>query len=220
MTASEQHTDFFARQYPADLDDTILASLAAGGHTGAHTAIWDRYGPLVRSIMRRNIGPGSDVEDLVQEVFLRLYRNLTLLRNKGALRSFIFAISFRVAISELRSRRVRKWVRLTDDGRVQAPNARFAGPADFEAREAVAGLYTILDRLEAKDHMAFVLYYVEGLELTEVAAAVGVSLATIKRRLGRVSSRVFAMAESDRRLNEYLGKVAPCKAARASAKAQ
>jgi RNA polymerase sigma-70 factor (ECF subfamily) len=159
------------------------------------------------------------VEDLVQEVFLRFYRNLALLRNPGALRSFIFAISFRVAISELRSRRVRKWLRFTDDGGLQAPSARFSGPADFEAREAVAGLYGILERLEPKDHMAFVLYYVEGLELTEVAESIGVSLATIKRRLGRISARVFAMAEGDRRLIEYLGRVAPCKVARSNAKA-
>jgi RNA polymerase sigma-70 factor (ECF subfamily) len=219
MTASEQHTAYFPQQHPAELDDSILASMAASGHAGAYTVIWDRYGPLVRSIMRRSIGPGNEVEDLVQEVFLRFYRNLGLLRNPGALRSFIFAISFRVAISELRSRRVRKWLRFTEDGGLQAPSARCAGPADFEAREAVAGLYTILERLEPKDHMAFVLYYVEGLELTEVAGAVGVSLATIKRRLGRISARVFAMAESDRRLIEYLGRVAPCKVARSGAKA-
>jgi RNA polymerase sigma-70 factor (ECF subfamily) len=220
MTASEQTTAYFVQQKPAELDDAMLASLAADGHTRAHTAIWDRYGPLVRSIMRRSIGPGNEVEDLVQEVFLRFYRNLALLRNPAALRSFIFAISFRVAISELRSRRVRKWLRFTDDGRLQAPTTRFVSPADFEAREAVSGLYAILERLEAKDQMAFVLYYVEGLELTEVAEALGVSLATIKRRLGRVSSRVFAMAESDRRLLEYLGRVAPCKVARTNAKIQ
>ena len=56
--------------------------------------------------------------------------------------------------------------------------------------------------------MAFVLYHVEGLELTEVAEALNVSLATVKRRLARIASRVFAMAESDQRLVQYSGKVA------------
>jgi RNA polymerase sigma-70 factor (ECF subfamily) len=193
--------------HAADLDDATLASMAAEGDAEAHTAIWDRYAPLVRGIVRRSIGPESEVEDLVQEVFLRFYRNLSLLRNPGALRSFIFAISLRVTISELRSRRVRRWLRLTDTG-AQPTCARCVPPADFEAREAVSGLYTILDRLDPRDRMAFVLYHVEGLELTEVAEALGVSLATVKRRLSRIACRVFAMAESDQRLVEYSGRIA------------
>jgi RNA polymerase sigma-70 factor, ECF subfamily len=196
-----------AKPPAAELDDAMLASMAANGDAEAHTAIWDRYAPLVRGIVRRSIGPESEVEDLVQEVFLRFYRNLSLLRNPGALRSFIFAISLRVTISELRSRRVRRWLRLTDNG-TQPTCARCVSPADFEAREAVAGLYTILDRLDPRDRMAFVLYHVEGLELTEVAEALEVSLATVKRRLARIACRVFAMAESDQRLVEYSGRIA------------
>jgi RNA polymerase sigma-70 factor, ECF subfamily len=216
MAASELQTMLLARPQPAaylpkrrvaELDDAMLASMAAVGHSEAHNAIWDRYSPLVRGIVRRSIGQESEVEDLVQEVFLRFYRNLSLLRNPGALRSFIFAISLRVTISELRSRRVRKWIRLPDTG-TQAPTTRFIPPADFEAREAVAGLCAILDRLDPKDRMAFVLYHVEGLELTEVAEMLDVSLATIKRRLARIACRVFAMADSDQRLVEYSGKMA------------
>ena len=224
MAATDLHTLYLAKEPPlakpalvkphlakqqhaADLDDAMLASMAANGDPEAHTAIWDRYAPLVRGIVRRSIGPESEVEDLVQEVFLRFYRNLSLLRNPGALRSFIFAISLRVTISELRSRRVRRWLRLTDNG-TQPTCARCVPPADFEAREAVSGLYAILDRLDPRDRMAFVLYHVEGLELTEVAEALNVSLATVKRRLARIASRVFAMAESDQRLVQYSGRVA------------
>jgi RNA polymerase sigma-70 factor, ECF subfamily len=225
MAATDLHTLYLAKEPPlakphlakasqvakplsaAEMDDAMLASMAAEGDPEAHTAIWDRYAPLVRGIVRRSIGPESEVEDLVQEVFLRFYRNLSLLRNPGALRSFIFAISLRVTISELRSRRVRRWLRLTDSG-TQPTCARCVPPADFEAREAVSGLYAILDRLDPRDRTAFVLYHVEGLELTEVAEALGVSLATVKRRLSRIACRVFAMAESDQRLVEYSGRVA------------
>src|SRR5690349_857446 len=162
MAASEQQTMFLAQQSAAfltkqpaaDLDDAMLASMAAVGHSEAHSAIWDRYSPLVRGIVRRSIGQESEVEDLVQEIFLRFYRNLSLLRNPGALRSFIFAISLRVTISELRSRRVRKWLRFPNTG-VETQSTRFIPPADFEAREAMAGLCTILDRLDPKDRTAF-----------------------------------------------------------------
>ncbi len=51
------------------------------------------------------------------------------------------------------------------------------------------------------------LHYVDGWELTEVAEAFGVSLATVKRRLARTSVRVFASAQADSLLVQYLGEV-------------
>jgi RNA polymerase sigma-70 factor (ECF subfamily) len=185
-----------------DLDDAVLVSLAAVGRTEAHAAIWDRYAPLVRSVVRRSIRRESDVEDLVQEVFLQFYRSYTLLRDREALRPFLFAISIRVTIREIRFRRARK--RLTDDGGY----ASFSGvvpPADFEAREAVAGVRAMLDRLDPKDRTAFVLRHVEGLELTEVADKLDESLATVKRRLARIAHRIHAMTKNDQRLVQYWG---------------
>ena len=203
--ASNQTTTLLTNQLNGEWDDAMLVSMASVGHPKAHAAIWNRYAPLVRALVRRSIGQESEVEDLVQEVFLRFYRNLRHLRNPGALRSFIFAISLRVTISELRSRRSRRWLRLADTS-VSTQGTRFAPPANFEAREAVAGFCSILDRLDPRDRRAFVLYHVEDHELTEVAAALGVSLATVKRRLARIACRVHAMADSDQRLVEYSGK--------------
>jgi len=202
MSAPGPRPVLVAKTKAADLDDATLAISAANGDSGAHTAIWDRYSPLVRRILRRSLGPGHEVEDQVQEVFLRFYRNRALLRNPAALRSFIFGITLRVAASEMRSRRIRGWLRLTATGVLDDQAAPHTDP---DAREAVVRLYAILDRLDTQSRLAFVLHYVEGLELTEVAAALGVSLATVKRRLSRISSRVFAIAQGDRLLIEYLG---------------
>jgi RNA polymerase sigma-70 factor (ECF subfamily) len=203
MIAPEPHLFLVSKSASAELDDATLASMAAKGDANAHTAIWDRYTPLVRRILRRSLGPGHDVEDQVQEVFLRFYRNRQLLRDPAALRSFLFGITLRVAASELRSRRVRSWLRLTPTGVLDDHEAPRADP---DAREAVARLYAILDRLDTQSRLAFVLRYIDGLELTDVAEALDVSLATVKRRLARVSTRVFAIVQGDRLLIEYLGK--------------
>ena len=204
MAGDDEPTVLLAKLESDDLDDAVLASLAAVGCAEAHVAIWDRYAPLVRSIVRRSIRLESDVEDLVQEVFLQFYRSHTLLRNREALRAFIFAISLRVTIREIRFRRARKRERLTDDGG-QATRSGAVPPADFEAREAVAGIRAMLDRLDPTDRAAFVLRHVEGLELTEVAGMLDMSLATVKRRLAKIAHRVNAMTKNDQRLVEYLG---------------
>jgi RNA polymerase sigma-70 factor (ECF subfamily) len=190
-----------------DMDDAGLVGLAAVGRPEAHAVIFDRYASLVRSVVRRSIRVESDVEDLVQEVFLQFYRSHTLLRNREALRAFICGISLRITIRELRFRRARKRDQPTNEGG-QATGACVVPPADFEAREAVARMRAMLDRLDAKDRTAFVLRHVEGLELTEVARRLDMSLATVKRRLARIAHRVNAMSKNDQRLVDYLGKSA------------
>ncbi|HMI87867.1 MAG TPA: RNA polymerase sigma factor [Polyangiaceae bacterium] len=201
---NDKPTMLLAKLESDDLDDEVLVSLAALGRTEAHAAIWDRYAPLVRSIVRRSIRVESDVEDLVQEVFLQFYRSHTLLRNREALRAFIYAISHRVTIREIRFRRALKRERTEDGG--PAPGSSFAPPADFEAREAIAGIRAVLDRLDPTDRTAFVLRHVEGLELSEVAGILDISLATAKRRLAKIAQRVNAMTKNDQRLVEYWGR--------------
>ena len=68
---------------------------------------------------------------------------------------------------------------------------------------ALARFYKILDRVNATDRAAFVLRFMEGLELTEVAAALKLSLATTKRRLARVWARVMLLVERDPVLVHY-----------------
>jgi RNA polymerase sigma-70 factor (ECF subfamily) len=191
-----------------ELDDAGLVRLAAVGHAEAHAAIWDRYAPLVRRIVRRSIRIESDVEDLVQEVFLQFYRSHTLLRNREALRAFLFSISLRVTIREIHTRRARNRERPTDDGG-EIPCSSCSPPADFEAREAVAAMGAMLDRLDPKDREAFVLRHVEGRQLTEVADTLEMSVATIKRRLARIADRIYAKGKNDPRLVEYLRSLRP-----------
>ena len=101
---------------------------------------------------------------------------------------------------ELRRRWVRRWVRLS--GKTDAAELEVVTP-DTDAREALARFYKILDRVNTTDRTAFVLRFMEGLELAEVAAALGLSLATTKRRLARVWARVLLLVERDPVLVEY-----------------
>jgi RNA polymerase sigma-70 factor (ECF subfamily) len=83
------------------------------------------------------------------------------------------------------------------------PERAGASP-DPDARQAMAHLYASLDRLSDDERLAFVLRHLEGLELVEVAAALGCSLATAKRRLSRGSERLLKHTERDPVLRDYL----------------
>jgi RNA polymerase sigma-70 factor (ECF subfamily) len=181
------------------VDDATLVRAALAGDPRAPAAIWARYAPLVRSKLNRSIG-GQDVDDQVQEVFLRLFEYLAQLRDPSALRSFLIGITLRMAGTELRRRRCRAWLVLTATGELPEPPAF----DDSETRRVIRRLFGILDQLAPESARVFALRYIEEKELSEVAVAMNVSLATAKRYLARVSARVQAMAEREPLLAGYV----------------
>jgi RNA polymerase sigma-70 factor (ECF subfamily) len=189
------------------IEDEALVRAAWRGEPGAHAAIWRKYSSLVRSKIGRSVG-GQDVEDHVQEVFVRLFEYISQLRDPGALRSFIIGITLRVAGTELRRRRSRWWLRLTPTGELPEPGISAQG--DSEAREVLARLLVVLGKLTPQSCRVFELRFIEEKELAEVAEAMNISVATAKRYLARVSARVLAMAEREPALAGYL-RAAPLK---------
>ena len=186
---------------PAPLDDAALARLAMMADPRAASPLFDRYAPLVRRLLCRTLGPGADVDDLVQDAFIGLLRTLPGLRNPDALRSFVVGTALRVARGELRRRRIRRCLSLTPTGTM--PDAAEQGASDPEARRAVKRLYEVLDAVDDRGRMAFVLRHVEGCDLTEVAESLACSLATAKRVLARAEARVNAMVKRDPLLAAY-----------------
>ena len=188
---------------PAEaITDAQLAILARDRDPRAATLVWDRYAGMVRWVLYRSVGPTNDVEDLVQDTFVGFFRNIGTLRDASSLRPFLVGIALRTARSALRKRRVRKWLRLSDDGIV--PEVA-TSDGDPRTREAVRRLYAILDELGDRERLAFVLRHAEGHELTETAAALGVSLATIKRMLSRAEEHVQSRAKGDDLLSAWAG---------------
>jgi RNA polymerase sigma-70 factor (ECF subfamily) len=182
-------------------DDAALVRAAWRGDKQAHVAICRKYTALVRSKIGRSIG-GQDVEDHVQEVFLRLFEHLPQLRDPGALRSFIIGITLRVGGTELRRRRCRWWLTMTPTGELpEPPPSRDDGS---DVREVLARLLAILGRLTPHSSRVFELRFVEEKELTDVAKAMNISLATAKRHLSRASTCFFAMAEREPALADFV----------------
>lgn len=184
-------------------DDETLARAAAQGHPGAAPVVWQRFAPLVRRILKRTLGPGDEVDDHVQDTFLRFFRVAKDLRDPSLLSSFIVGIAVRVARAELRRRRVRRWLQLSPSGELPEVGGAQQDP---QGRAALTRLYAILDQVDDRSRTLFVLRFIEGLELTEIAAALGCSLATTKRHLARASHRILTAAQRDPALSAYLTK--------------
>lgn len=184
-----------------EAEDAALAQAAMLGDARAPREIWRRFAPLVRRIVRRTLGPAYDVEDVVQDVFLRLFDKLSGLRDPAALRAFLVSICVRSVRYELRRRRIRRLVGLSPapelhDLRVVA--------VDHESRQALRRLYALLDRLAFRERTAFVLRFVEGMEIEDIAEALDVSVPTTRRAIARAWERMTLLADKDGLLTGYV----------------
>jgi RNA polymerase sigma-70 factor (ECF subfamily) len=166
--------------------------------------LFDRFAPLVRRLLARTLGDRNDVDDLTQDTFMVVVRRAAQIQEPSALRSFIVGTAIRVSKNEVRKRAIRRWVGLED-----ALPSLSIPPDDVVARQRVRHLYGALDRLDADSRTLFVLRHVEGLELTEIAAACECSVPTVKRRLARLGKRFDALLRADPVLRDFLEGGAP-----------
>lgn len=185
----------------SEVDDASLARSLIAKHPGAPRAVWSRFSVLVRRIVRRALGSEQDVEDVVQDVFATLFIKPALLREPGSLRAFIVSVTLHNISYELRRRRVRRLVGMAPTA--ELPDIRVV-ENNPESREALARFYRILDGLRTGDRLAFVLRYVEEMEVADVAAALEISEPTARRRFTRAYKKVALLAERDPYLAQYL----------------
>jgi RNA polymerase sigma factor (sigma-70 family) len=136
-----------------------------------HLRLW---GYLVRLVGDRNMA-----EDALQETWLRVLRGVSRLRERDRLFSWVFGIGRRVAMDQLRRRRV---VVDLDDAAVQQLAAA-EEPGELEDESLL--LHEGLLELPLLEREVLTLFYLEELSLRQVSEVVGVPEGTVKSRLFR-----------------------------------
>ena len=177
---------------PEPRQDAELVLALQGGEAWAPGAIWERHSDRVSKFLARSLGrPLHDVEDLTQEVFLRIFTRPRSIQTPAAFPQFVMSVAVNVLKWELRYRWIRRKVRLSASGDVP----EVATPPGFdegtsEARQALKLCYEILDGLRARERVAFVLRYMEEMTVGEVAQRMEISKSTAKRLIGRAVGKV------------------------------
>lgn len=184
----------------ADTADVELARAVVAREPWAEREVWERYAPMVHGVLRRALGPGHDFDDLLQDVFLRVFDRVQGLREPGALRSFVYSVTIRVVRWEIRRAQSRRRRQAAD--LVEYRDGPEAVTVDLETRELVARAQRVLDGLPPGERAIFVLRHVEGKELSEIAEGLEISLSTAKRWLKRAVQRIEAGMEHDPRLSK------------------
>lgn len=186
--------------------DEELARALLAGHPEAQYVTWQRFSPLVGRMVRRVFGHTEDAEEVVQEVFLCLFRRAHTLRVPVAFRGFVLAIAKRTMSHERRRRRLR-FYQATEEEERTAGALRLA--ADPAAKHALLSLERLIGRLRHRERNAFMLRFVEGMDAAEVGDTLGVSAPTARRSFARAWKRINVWAGRDPFLADYLRAAAP-----------
>jgi RNA polymerase sigma-70 factor, ECF subfamily len=180
--------------------DAELVSALRADDPGAPAILWARCSPAVGRLLAKALGPCLEIEDLTQEVFLRVFARLPSLREPSALKAFVLSVAANVLKWELRRRWVSRRVRLSISGTL--PDIEGTSD-DAEARQALRRCYRIFESLTAKERLAFVLRYMEGMTIDEVAATLVVSVSTAKRWVGSGAKKVADRVSRDPDLRSF-----------------
>lgn len=173
--------------------DAALISRAKEGDTQAFRQLFTRHQGTVSRIVFRMIGPSPDVEDVVQEVFLNVYRSLPSFRGDSKFSTWLYRLSTNVTRMHLRRGRSRP--RFAD---VEVPETRTDGKPpetpdlQVERAERVRALYRLLEGLSEKKREVLVLHDLEGVAAKEIAATLEIPVLTVRTRLFYARKDLYA----------------------------
>ncbi|HEX3770788.1 MAG TPA: sigma-70 family RNA polymerase sigma factor [Polyangiaceae bacterium] len=171
-----------AAQARSRRDDVDLARRCVLGDQAAHRELFQRERRRVHVILYRMLGTNADMDDLLQEVFIEVFRSIPGFRGEAALGTWLDRIAVRVAYAHIARRRV-ETVRLSV---VPEPVAHQPGADDRAMiREATAHLYGALDRMPPAQRIAFTLHVVDGRPIKKVAESMDASVVATKVRIWR-----------------------------------
>ena len=169
-----------------DARDSLGGRIARADQTALEEA-YHAYGPAVRRYLRRFL-PSEDVDDVLQVVFLELWRSRSRIDPTRPFEGWLFGIARKRAIDQIRRR--------SHDVVPVETVRELAGPdgADFANRVAwSAELRAGLSRLPDEQREAIELSYYSGLTQREIADRTGVPLGTVKARMARGMHRLTDM---------------------------
>jgi RNA polymerase sigma-70 factor (ECF subfamily) len=178
----------------ASASDVDLVGMVAAGETSALEVLYERYAPSVLGFMLKIIRDRETGEDLLQEVFVRVWsRAASFELGRGSFPAWLYSIARNLCISRLRQQKARPQIddggRRTEDGDWEAEdpldNLPDASPALLDTiwtEERSRLVREALATLPYEQRMVIELSYFEGLTRREIAARLGWAEGTVHTR--------------------------------------
>lgn len=171
---------------------------------GADELIYERLAPVVNKLLWTFLGPDSERDDLAHDVFVRILRGASKIRDHSKLEAWAARVTMNAIKNEFRRRKFRRWFSLeTSESDRDTPRYN----TDFDGRELLLRTHRVLELLPTRERLPFSLQFLEQTSVEEIARVCGTSLRTTKRRLKAGRTRFLRLAAADPLLGPRLASV-------------
>ncbi len=148
--------------------------------------IWEEFSSALRSFISRRVSNPSQVEDILQDVFVKIHSNIDLLKDNTKIRSWVYQITRNTIIDYYRKQQIKlediDEIPIEDEGAFNNIN----NMVELEpAQKVAAGLKGMIDDLPEKYSQALYLVEIEGLPQVDLAKRLGISVSGAKSRVQR-----------------------------------
>ncbi|HRI60381.1 MAG TPA: RNA polymerase sigma factor [Saprospiraceae bacterium] len=161
------------------LNDQELVSGVLRGSPAHQTALYRQYSVPMFRVVLRFARDKAEAEDMLQDGFVRVFRDMAQFRGDGALGGWIRRIMVNTALSHLRKQR--DFIRDTAD--FSPFENRFKTEEDFASNLDAETLMKYLQKLPPGYRAVFNLYAIDGFSHEEIAEQLGISIGTSKSQL-------------------------------------
>jgi len=187
--------------------DVVVVARARDGDSDAFRLLVDRHSRSIFRLACRMTGSEQDAEDLVQETFLRAYRNLDLFQERANFGTWLYRIAVNCSLDWLRKRRpyeeLNENIQPDYEGSEPVKNSTGTNPdrmiLQLEVREQVTAA---LGELSPVEKAAFVLRHFEGMSIEEISGTLGLrsnaakhSIFRAVRKMRRALAPIASLAE-------------------------
>ena len=185
-----------------DADDLRLMRLVSQGDTGAFEELIEKHQALVAGTIGRMLGSNSDVEDIAQQVFIRVWKSARRYVPRAKFTTWLLKITRNLVFNELRRTKRRAQVPLQSEPGTEDPPLKdemnLAPDASLLDVELQRTIKEAILQLPETQRMALVLRRYEQLSYEEIADVLDLSVPAVKSVLFR------ARSELRTRLSKYL----------------
>jgi len=168
------------------MDDATLIAQVQAGKEHANRYLIERYKNLVWHMVLRMVSQPEDAEDLCQEIFLRIFRDIGKFRGESKLSTWIGAIAYHMSISYLRKKGKEILVPVEDYFPVAGTRPVVeSAEAALDKSSMKKLIHRIIDSLPVHYRTVITLFYLEELSYREIGEITGMPDGTIKSYLNR-----------------------------------
>jgi len=163
-------------------DDVVVIEQIVQGNQQAFTKLVTKYHRLVRVIIWNFFGKSIDPEDIMQEIFLQAYLNISKLKERAKFKSWLLRIAYNECVDSARKNRPASSGFSTED---LAEKGIYLEDVKAQDQFSIIAAWNLLANLASEDRTIVWLKYVEDCSYSEIFAVTGISETVARKKASR-----------------------------------